>query len=91
MRVPKLFYFVVLSTLLSSCFKDEPLNAECDIKTAWVHTDNPTNVFFNNTDTLINVLSDAEHIVFRLSSYLVWVGVKLCNAKEEELLINDAS
>ncbi len=64
MRVPKLFYFVVLSTLLSSCFKDEPLNAECDIETAWVHTDNPTNVFFNNTDTLINVLSDAEHIVF---------------------------
>ena len=26
-----------------------------------------------------------------LSSYLVWVGIKLCNAKEEELLINDAS
>ena len=28
---------------------------------------------------------------FRLSSYLVWVGVKFSNAKEEELLINDAS
>jgi len=27
----------------------------------------------------------------RLSSYLVWVGVKFSNAKEEELLINDAS
>lgn len=26
-----------------------------------------------------------------LSSYLVWVGVKFSNAKEEELLINDAS
>ena len=25
------------------------------------------------------------------SSYLVWVGVKFSNAKEEELLINDAS
>ena len=25
------------------------------------------------------------------SSYLVWVGIKLCNAKEEKLLINDAS
>ena len=28
---------------------------------------------------------------YRLSSYLVWVGVKFSNAKEEELLINDAS
>ena len=26
-----------------------------------------------------------------LSSYLVWVGVKFSNTKEEELLINDAS
>ena len=29
--------------------------------------------------------------IFRHSSYLVWVGIKLCNAKEEKLLINDAS
>ena len=29
--------------------------------------------------------------IYRLSSYLVWVGVKFSNAKEEELLINDAS
>lgn len=29
--------------------------------------------------------------IMRLSSYLVWVGVKFSNAKEEELLINDAS
>ena len=29
--------------------------------------------------------------ISRLSSYLVWVGVKFSNAKEEELLINDAS
>lgn len=28
---------------------------------------------------------------YGLSSYLVWVGVKFSNAKEEELLINDAS
>ena len=28
---------------------------------------------------------------FRLSSYLVWVGVKFSNAKEEELLVNDTS
>lgn len=30
-------------------------------------------------------------VICGLSSYLVWVGVKFSNAKEEELLINDAS
>ena len=30
-------------------------------------------------------------LIDRFSSYLVWVGVKFSNAKEEELLINDAS
>ena len=30
-------------------------------------------------------------LIKRLSSYLVWVGVKFSNAIEEELLINDAS
>lgn len=41
-----------------------------------------------------NVLSYAFPCAWplkRLSSYLVWVGVKFSNAKEEELLINDAS
>ena len=28
---------------------------------------------------------------FLLTRYLVWVGVKIGNAKEEELLINDTS
>lgn len=32
-----------------------------------------------------------DESIKRLSSYLVWVGVKFSNAKEEELLINDAS
>ena len=32
-----------------------------------------------------------HHHKLGLSSYLVWVGVKFSNAKEEELLINDAS
>ena len=42
-------------------------------------------------------LTFAKIIIFSLfskywlSSYLVWVGVKFSNAKEEELLINDAS
>ena len=40
---------------LTSCFKDEPLNAECDIEAAWVHTANPSETFFHSSDTLVNV------------------------------------
>ena len=29
------------SSTLTSCFKDEPLNAECDIEQAYIHVDNP--------------------------------------------------
>ena len=29
------------SATLTSCFKDEPLNAECDIEQAYIHVDNP--------------------------------------------------
>ena len=32
-----------------------------------------------------------HQVLFGLSSYLVWVGVKFSNAKEEELLVNDTS
>lgn len=38
-----------------------------------------------------NYRTKAYNKVLGLSSYLVWVGVKFSNAKEEKLLINDAS
>ena len=44
------------SMALTSCFKDEPLNAECDIEQAYIHVDNPTAMFFSENDTLQNVL-----------------------------------
>lgn len=50
--------------LFSSCFKDEPLNAECDIEEAYIHVDAPEEMFFNLTDTLIKVASDKNDIVF---------------------------
>ena len=52
------------SATLTSCFKDEPLNAECDIEQAYIHVDNPLEMFFQKSDTLINVLSTAEDINF---------------------------
>lgn len=52
------------SSTFTSCFKDEPLNAECDIEQAYIHVDNPLGMFFQQTDTLVNVLSTAEDINF---------------------------
>ena len=52
------------SSALTSCFKDEPLNAECDIEQAYIHVDNPLGMFYQQSDTLINVLSTAEDINF---------------------------
>ena len=52
------------SSTLTSCFKGEPLNAECDIEQAYIHVDNPLGMFYQQSDTLINVLSTAEDINF---------------------------
>lgn len=60
----KLLLCLAVITLLSSCFKDEPLNMECDIETACIHTDNPTSLFFDACDTMVVVPSDINEIKF---------------------------
>ncbi len=65
MRYSKLLAVALLGSItLTSCFKDEPLNAECDIEQAYIHVDNPLSMFFQKSDTLISVLSTAEDINF---------------------------
>lgn len=54
----------LLPLFLTGCFKDEPLNAECDIETASVHVASPETMFFQMSDTLINVASDLDSITF---------------------------
>lgn len=45
-------------TTLSSCFKEEPLNAECDIEQAYIpNSGNWEECFLKATDTLQNVMS----------------------------------
>ena len=66
MKLYHLLLGAALCSTVSSCFKDEPLNAECDIEQAYVHLDTPTDVFFSPSDTLINVLSDATDITFEV-------------------------
>lgn len=51
---------------LTSCFKDEPLNAECDIEQAYIHAENPQEMFYYLSDTLVNVQSDQTDIVFTM-------------------------
>lgn len=57
---------IIISSSLTSCFKDEPLNAECDIEKAWVHSDNPDETFFNPTDTMITVAYRVNEIKFEV-------------------------
>lgn len=66
MKTYNLMLVAALCGSLTSCFKDEPLNAECDIEQAYVHIDNPTEIFFSASDTLVNVLSDATEITFEM-------------------------
>lgn len=66
MKFSNLILSLAVCCALTSCFKDEPLNAECDIEQAYVHTDDPAAVFFSPSDTLVNVLSDADDIVFEI-------------------------
>ena len=59
-------------TTLSSCFKEEPLNAECDIEQAYIHVDNKIllNLLFTNpSDTLVNVQSDQTNIEFTMRPF----------------------
>ena len=49
---------------LSGCFKDEPLNAECDILEATVSVEHPSDVFFQPSDSAVRVLSDESTITF---------------------------
>ena len=60
---------MTLSLVLSSCFKDEPLNAECDIEQVSIHVANPNEVFFQVTDTLKQVLYTDSVINFNVRSH----------------------
>lgn len=62
-----LFIMAVVSMGLVSCFKDEPLNAECDIESAWIHYDRPEEYVWNLSDTIIsNVFSVENTVTFKV-------------------------
>lgn len=62
-----LLVVVAICMTMTACFKDEPLNAECDIVRAWIHYDAPGDYTWNLSDTIINTISSAESkITFRV-------------------------
>ena len=69
MRYSKLIVATLLgSATLTSCFKDEPLNAECDIEQAYIHAgDKLDSWFIVASDTLEEVQSDQTNIQFTVS------------------------
>ena len=58
----------VCALAFTSCFKEEPLNAECDIVKAYIHAgDKLDEWFLNASDTLVSVQSDQNKIEFTMS------------------------
>ena len=59
------FFFVFfMGNLMTSCIKQEELNAECDIESAYVHTTKFSDLFFTENDTIVNVISTSNNVVF---------------------------
>ena len=57
------------TSLLTSCFKDEPLNAECDIEQAYIHLDESNQAYFLNlTDTIDSIGSTESRVKFLVKS-----------------------
>lgn len=64
-----LLFGSVACAALTSCFKDEPLNAEADIQQAFIHSEQVDATFYNPTDTLVNVISTDSKIEFFVRPY----------------------
>lgn len=74
MRLYMRFFHVLLvcafCATLTSCFKEEPLNAECDIEYAYLHSDDPEATFYQLTDSLVEVTSDRNTITMYVKPYV---------------------
>jgi hypothetical protein len=61
-----LLLLIIPCCLLTSCFKEEPLNAECDIEKAYVHVGNPETMFFNASDSMVSVPYTDSTVIFNV-------------------------
>ncbi len=58
-----------LTIATTSCFKDEPLNAECDIEHISLQVDNPEQFFFQTTDAQRRLLSTDSVVSIAVRSH----------------------
>lgn len=66
-RMAKSLWFIPsICFTLSSCFKDEPLNAEADIESVWISTKEPLSMFFQSSDTIQKVPYTDTEITFHV-------------------------
>lgn len=63
MKYSSFILAIALCGAMGSCIKDEPLNAECDINSAWIHYDNPSECTWNLNDTIIPVVSTSDNTI----------------------------
>lgn len=66
MKFYHILFIIATCCLFSSCFKEEPLNAECDIIKASIPDQQLKGMFFNPTDRDIDVLSSDNTICFNV-------------------------
>ncbi|MGI6242192.1 MAG: PCMD domain-containing protein [Prevotella sp.] len=66
MNVYKWITGLLICATFTSCFKEEPLNAECDIEQVSIHVDNPLGIFFAVSDTIQRVNPSDDVITFRV-------------------------
>ena len=59
-----LLTFAAATMMFTSCFKEEPLNAECDIEKAYIHVDDPSEMFVKTTDTLATTDQTVNVVTF---------------------------
>lgn len=83
---------LVAGVMLVSCIAEEPMNAECDIETVWVHVAHPQNLFYHTYDTLQVVPSSETSLLFqtRLGSTPGAYPVSVTITPKAEVFIVDA-
>ncbi len=59
-----LLAMAVLSATMTSCFKDEPLNTECDIEQAFIHAADPSTMFVKLSDSIASTNESARVVTF---------------------------
>lgn len=67
----------VMCAALTSCMKDEPLNAECDIEQVILHTPNVDEVFFSPTDSVKHLLYTDDAVTFNVRRNALVEGITL--------------